>query len=226
MSADIFVYLDTVQFSKNGVQNRHLIKTPKGASWLTLPVKRNFGQHIADARLSETAILEKHLRILRLHYGHTAGFKQWDADLRRLCGLQTDSFCDTAIASVEWILDRLGVTNRRIRASELGSIEGQDSERVAQICRALGATDYLSGRGGLAYMQRAHFQAVGCRVSVQQWTGFEYPQNYSEVGFTPNLSVLDLLFNCPVTAREMIARAGNWEVMWEVEPSQGQERDA
>jgi hypothetical protein len=37
--ADVFVYLDTVQFEKNSFINRNQIKTPQGALWLTIPVK-------------------------------------------------------------------------------------------------------------------------------------------------------------------------------------------
>ena len=37
--ADVFVYLDTVQFEKNSFINRNKIKTPQGVLWLTIPVK-------------------------------------------------------------------------------------------------------------------------------------------------------------------------------------------
>jgi len=31
--------------------------------------------------------------------------------------------------------------------------------------------------------------------------------------FTPDLSTLDLLLNCPDSAADLIARAGNWEAL-------------
>ena len=38
--ADVFVYLDDVQFDKHGWRNRNRIKTPNGqASWLTVPIR-------------------------------------------------------------------------------------------------------------------------------------------------------------------------------------------
>ena len=36
--ADIFVFLDDVQFDRRGWRNRNRIKTAKGAQWLTVPV--------------------------------------------------------------------------------------------------------------------------------------------------------------------------------------------
>src|SRR5919199_1238191 len=34
-AADVFIYLDTVQYEKNGWQNRNRIKTKDGPRWLT-----------------------------------------------------------------------------------------------------------------------------------------------------------------------------------------------
>ena len=38
-AADLFVFLDTVQYEKNGWQNRNRIKTRDGVRWLTVPVQ-------------------------------------------------------------------------------------------------------------------------------------------------------------------------------------------
>ena len=46
-SADLFVFLDTVQYEKNGWQNRNRIKTPDGPRWLTVPVKARLGMTVS-----------------------------------------------------------------------------------------------------------------------------------------------------------------------------------
>ena len=38
-ASDLFVFLDTVQYVKNGWQNRNRIKTREGPRWLTVPVR-------------------------------------------------------------------------------------------------------------------------------------------------------------------------------------------
>ncbi|MCK7503766.1 MAG: WbqC family protein [Desulfobacterales bacterium] len=38
LKADVFCYLDTVQYKKNEWQNRNRIKTAQGWQWLTVPV--------------------------------------------------------------------------------------------------------------------------------------------------------------------------------------------
>ncbi len=52
-AADLFVFLDTVQFEKNGWQNRNRIKTRDGARWLTVPVRASLGTPIKDVTIDE-----------------------------------------------------------------------------------------------------------------------------------------------------------------------------
>ena len=46
-AADLFVFLDTVQYEKSGYQNRNRIKTRDGPRWLTVPVHAHLGQFAA-----------------------------------------------------------------------------------------------------------------------------------------------------------------------------------
>ncbi len=215
MSADVFVYLDTVQFSKNGVQNRNQIKTATGAHWLTLSVKHRLGQRIQDTRIAEPGALEKHWQTIANNYRRTPGFPRWKDELERLLlGMQTESLCDAAIATTEWILDKLGVQNKRVRASEISGAIGTASALIASICSQLGASRYLTGVGAIEYMQAGDFSAIGCEVWMQEWSGLTYPQAYPDAGFVPDLSTLDLLMNCPEDAKELIAAAGQWAPLW------------
>lgn len=211
LAADIFVYLDTVQFSKNGMQNRNQVKMSGGAAWLTLPVRHDFGQSIGETKLADRAAATKHWKTLSAAYARTPGFERWKDELQALLSHETDSLCELAIASTEWMLEKLKVSARRLRASEIEGTEGQASALVASICRALGADSYLTGTGALAYMRPEDFSAIGCEIMVQQWKPFEYPQAHPRAGFIQDLSTLDLLLNCPDEAAEMIAAAGGWQ---------------
>jgi hypothetical protein len=215
MSSDTFVYLDTVQYSKNGLQNRNQIKTQQKASWLTIPVTNRLGQTILETKIADKKAMGKHWKTLEASYRRTRGFHQWSDGLHSLFQTQTCSLCDLAIASTEWMLERLGVETKRVRASELSGVLGHGSKLVASICRSLEATTYLTGSGALAYMDREDFTAAGCDVWVQEWKSLEYEQAHPEIGFIPDLSALDLLMNCPDTAMRQIRSAGSWSPIWE-----------
>lgn len=209
VSADIFVYLDTVQFNKNGLQNRNRIKTPTGAQWLTLPVRHQFGASIRETSIADPGAAGKHWKTVVNNYSRTAGFERWRDELANLFMSGSLSLSQMAMASTDWMLEKMQVRTQRMRASDI-SAEGKASALVASICKALGATTYLTGTGGLAYLEPADFENIGCEIQVQQWQPFTYSQGYPEIGFVPELSTLDLLMNCPDTAADLVAAAGTW----------------
>ena len=45
-ACDYFVFLDIVDYQKNGLQNRNQIKSINGKQWLTIPIKNKLGQKI------------------------------------------------------------------------------------------------------------------------------------------------------------------------------------
>lgn len=211
LSADIFVYLDTVQFSKNGVQNRNQIKTSQGPQWLTLAVKHHLGRSIRDTPLADVDAAVKHWKTLQANYARTPGFQRWKDELHALLHQQYLTLDEVAIASTEWMIEKLDLSNKRLRASEIAGTHGRASELVASICEALKGDRYLTGTGALAYLQAEDFKRIGCEVLVQRWQPFSYQQAHGD--FVPDLSTLDLLLNEPDNAAELISAAGTWEAL-------------
>ena len=208
LSADIFVYLDSVQFSKNGVQNRNQIKTAQGPLWLTIPVRNHLGQLLKDTKVAEPGATRKHWKTIKTSYARTSGFARWQTELKGLLDRDTEFLLEAAIDSTEWMLGKLNVRTERIKASELDGLAGEASKLVASICGALRATSYLTGTGALAYLDERDFAEIGCEIVVQQWKPFTYAQVNGE--FVPDLSTLDLLLNCPDEALNLIEAAGSW----------------
>ena len=69
-AADLFVFLDTVQYEKNGWQNRNRIKTAEGARWLTVPVHARLGTRVAEVSLDvDQPWAKRHLRAIETAYG-------------------------------------------------------------------------------------------------------------------------------------------------------------
>jgi hypothetical protein len=70
---------------------------------------------------------------------------------------------------------------------------------TAALCAAVGADEYLhGGTASAGYMDPAEYTARGLTLRQQHWEARPYPQAFTDrLGFLPNLSVLDLLFNVP-----------------------------
>ena len=53
--ADVFVFYDDVQFTKNDWRNRNRVKTADGPQWMTVPVGRLKGQNFAIESIDESS---------------------------------------------------------------------------------------------------------------------------------------------------------------------------
>lgn len=196
--ADVFVFLDTVQFEKQTWQQRNRIRTANGLEWITVPVyiKGRFGQPIRDVSIRTTEFPGKHMRALRQHYAKTAYCSEYLQELEDiLASVRSDpSLARLNVALVRWLADRLGVGGRFSLASELAA-DGPRSMRLVAILEKLGATRYLSPRGSLDYLRedRHVFEKAGIPIAVQNYVHPEYRQRYHP--FEAGASAIDLLFN-------------------------------
>lgn len=196
LASDVFVWLHDVQYRKNYFQNRTRIRGERGdAQWLTIPVHARHDSRIDEVRLADPDSRERAGRTIAQCYRKAAAFeKVWPA-LEAELAVSTDSLEDLNWRLFAATLRLLGAQVRVVRSGELAVPREDPTERLVAICRELGASTYLAGRGGRNYLRTDAFDAAGIRVL---WQDFDpdsatYPQ--TGPGFLPGLSVLDCLAN-------------------------------
>ena len=194
-SSDVFVYLDNVQFQKNGVQNRNQIKTPNGPVWLTVPVRTSLQTTIQDTEIDQTqSWRQKHLRSIEHAYSRAPHKELVETGLRQVLESDWNRLGDLNIALSEWMFDQLGVKCKRIRASEL-DVKGKKDDLVIDICRTVGAKTYLSGHGAKDYQDKLKFNAKGIQLEYLKYELQTYTQCWPKHEFIKDLSALDLILN-------------------------------
>ena len=194
LQSDVFVFLDDVQFQKNGLQNRNQIKTPQGKAWLTLPVKHSFGQLINEVEIDSTRSKIKHLRSLQMNYANAPYFFEVYEVTSSVLDKEDNLISSISIEVIKKILSYLGYKGEIVLSSDL-EIESKSSDLILDLCTAVGAEQYLSGIGGKGYLVREDFEQAGIEVKFQQFHLPEYKQCFPKTGFVSDLSTLDLLFN-------------------------------
>jgi len=208
-AADVFVFLDTVQYEKNGWQNRNRIRTAAGAHWLTVPVHAHLGTPIAEVPVDATQPWRaRHLRAIEHAYARAAHLATHHAGLRALLDVQWTQLARLAVASAEWLARALGITTPVRLASSLG-VDGEDATgRLVEICKAVGADTYLAGGHGTRYMDAERFRAAGIRVLYQHYEHPVYAQQHGE--FVPFLSGVDLLLTHGDESLSILRRGDSW----------------
>ena len=192
--SDIFVFLDDVQFSNQGMQNYHYIKTPQGPFRLKIPVQKVFGESINQVfPSSDLDWKQKHLKTVEGNYKRSKHFEEVFNDLKQLFSPDNISIAEFDRSIVEFICGKFGITTGFVNSSEL-NIHSSREEKILDICDALACKVYYSGTGARAYQNEDNFVNRGIELRYSRFQPFEYPQLWGP--FQENVTVLDYLMNC------------------------------
>jgi hypothetical protein len=204
-SVDEFVLYDDMQYTRRDWRNRNRIKTPQGPQWLTVPVRASgrYHQTILETEIDGTDWAGDHWRALTLNYRRAPHFEAIAGWLEPIyLGAPHTHLSALNRQLIEAVCAYLGITTVLRNSWDYTLADGK-SERLADLVRQAGGTDYVSGPAARDYLDEAVFAERGLRVHWFDYGGYPtYPQLWGD--FVHELSVLDLLFHCgPQSARHM-----------------------
>lgn len=202
-STDIFVFLDDVQYSKNGWRNRNKIKTPTGVQWLTVPVRQErLGQLICETYVDNSTSWRKKLHgSWQANYLRSAHFSDAMALLDVLQDPKKRTISELNIELTKRLCRYLGIATPLILSSDL-SLSGSKTDRLIDLLKQLGASVYLSGPSADAYLDKKAFSENGIRLEYKSYDYAPYPQLWGP--FEGAVTVLDLIANCGPDAKNHI----------------------
>ncbi|RKY50104.1 MAG: hypothetical protein DRP91_02555 [Candidatus Neomarinimicrobiota bacterium] len=210
VKSDIFVFLDSVQYTKNSFINRNKVKTSQGEMWLTVPVSFSFGQLIREVRINNVVDWrKKHLKTLEINYKKAKFFYEVFEIVEEVYYSEDwMNLSEFNICLIEKIMSYLGLSCSFVRSSSLG-ISGKGTELLVNIVKKVGGNVYLSGFGGAKYQEEKLFKNEGISLIYYDFTHPVYEQLWGN--FIPNLSIIDLLFNVGDGSASVIRNSGKVE---------------
>jgi hypothetical protein len=205
--ADIFVFLDDVQYTERDWRNRNAVRHEKGLRWITVPVitKGLRGQLIKDAQIDNSIPWkDTHWAMLKHCYSRAKYFENYKSEFENLYCRNWDKLSDLDIEFTIAICRLLSIGHTRFVRSSSLCVEGKKTERLVNICRKLGITTYISGPSGSNYIENDLFERNGIQLLYHHYNYPPYKQLYEP--FEPNVTILDLLFNCGNNGPDFIWR--------------------
>lgn len=197
-SVDIFVLLDHVQFEKQSWQQRNRIRSKTGDILLTVPIIHSSdSKNIKDVRIDITKnFVTKHLKTILLAYSSTLNFSTIYEKLERIYLEKNIYLIDLNLKLLNLGIQCLGLTKEIKFSSEI-DVQGKRVEALVDICKKVGADNYLSPVGSKAYIDENNiFEQNNIKLEYQQFNHPVYKQkDYSD--FISHLSFIDYLFNVP-----------------------------
>ena len=199
-AADEFIFYDEMQYTTRDWRNRNKIKTANGLKWLTIPVNakgcQQSGQKICDTKISDKSWAKSHWNTIKMFYKKTPYFKEYAPIFEKLYKeCENEEFlCKVNYRFILAINEILGIKTKISYCQDYGLIDGK-TERLADLVKKAGGTEYISGPAAKDYIVKDIFDDFGIKLSWMDYSNYpEYPQLYPP--FEHGVSILDLIFNC------------------------------
>jgi len=201
--ADVFVFYDIVQYTKNDWRNRNKIKTPNGPHWLTIPVlHKSLDQRIEEVEIANSLWKEKHWKTIKQNYSKSPYFSCYEDIFFTEYQKEWSNLSTLNQAMIVRICSLLGIETTLLSASTMDLPEDR-IQRLISICKMFNASEYISGPAAKSYLDVDLFKRHGIDVRWMDYNNYKvYNQLYEP--FDHYVSILDLLFNTGPSALDYL----------------------
>jgi len=206
--ADVFVFYDDVQYTKNDWRNRNRFRGPNGSYWLTIPVGSQHACQIDEVVIRDERWQSHHHSSIRhsyanaTQYSHVAPFLDALYLQRKWNNLSELNRWATVTIAKQYLQ-----IQTECFVSSQWSLVGKKGDRLLNLLSAIGATEYISGPSAATYIDAEQFDRAGVRLTYLDYD--HYPR-YPQIGdsFDGAVSILDLLCNTGPAAASFIWSEG------------------
>jgi len=197
--SDTLVILDSVQFPRGTTWiTRNRFKNSQGSLWMTVPVKKKgLGlQKINAVKICHDARWDKkHFQSLKNAYSNAPYYKEHISFVEKLFSSRFEKLIDLNLEIIRYLMKHLRIDTPILLQSELG-IQAKGVQLIIEICKQTGASHFLT------YLDTDMFKMEGIQLKAFKPLSLIYPQLWGN--FIPNLSALDLIFNCGPKAHDIM----------------------
>lgn len=200
-SVDKFVLLDDVNYINRGWINRNRILVNGKPFWLTLPIRAaSQNRLIFELELAESREWRSNLEKTIQHaYARAPFFKEGFAIFRQVMGEMTKNLSESLAKTISRVAEVLGLEAEIMPTSRIfpkGELKGQ--ARILDICKRLGAGEYVNAPGGQGLYEPSAFLAEGIRLHFHPESNSGSGLRCGSSDFSP-LSILDTFMHNSVS---------------------------
>jgi hypothetical protein len=211
-AVDEFILFDTVQFIRHGwIERNRLIQRDGKEFYVKVPLeKKSRNTLIKDTKINQSIEWKEQILAQLTHYKKKAPFYQSVVNLvNEALNIDTNSIVNLNNHSLLQICKYLDI-NTPIRVwSEMGiRIEEAKNpdEWALNICREIGAKEYINPFGGLDFFDRTKYLKQNIDIKFLESDDIIYKQ-FPNIEFKPWLSILDvLMFNSVDEVKLLLTR--------------------
>ena len=201
---DIYIYLDNVQYIKNGWINRNrILKTNGGWNYITVPIhKFHTKDLINEIIIANDVDWQTKIKSQLMTYKKFApNFKQVYDLVNELFSKNFDKIFDLNLYADKLIRKYLGIKTK-VNVLSLMNLNYENpyeaDEWGLNVCKAIpNVTEYWNAPGGKLFFNTLKYSTQGIKVNFIKQHFKPYFQNKNE-SFIESLSILDVMMFCSV----------------------------
>lgn len=208
--ADLFIFMDDVQYLRQDWNNRNRIKGPQGDFWLTVPVKlkESDSEILRDIRVESDGFGGKnhwqneHWQAFQSCYRKAHFWEKYAPFLEQFYTARPwEWLWELNFELLTYLLKAFDFTPSMLIASEVG-FKGAKSDLVLEHCLRTESDLCILGTHGHDYIDEESFFRKGIYLHYQEYNHPTYSQRFGE--FISHLSVFDLLLNHGPESRKIL----------------------
>ena len=157
---------------------------------------------ISDIEINNTEPwARKHWRSMKIAYAKSPYFSRYSDFFEDTYDRRWESLVELNAYMLRWFLEVLSIPVP-VRSAGEWQFQGEKSDLVLDMCKQVGASQYIFGALGRDYADMEAFEKGGVKAHFQDYTHPIYRQLHGD--FAPYLSIVDLLFNCGDESRDIL----------------------
>lgn len=203
--ADVFVYLDDVDYAKKDWRNGNQLKSPYGIKNIGFPVKK-CPRHtqLKDVEISYNSNWEDLLfNQIKSWYYKSAYYQEIIDMIKPVIYNKYSGLVELNFHLNNVILDYLNIQTPIFFSSDIERQSFGKVERIIEICKHFNRVDVLfDGKKAQEFLEPSYLLQQGIKLIFQDYQHKPYQQLWGD--FVPYMSVLDLLMNHGTNSKEYI----------------------
>ena len=197
--ADTFIFLDDVFYSASGgmYPRRTQILLNNQKHWIAAPLlfpKDANQRNIAELEIREFKSFKRDFKEKIKNYSEHPYFFEVIGFLDFLLEEEFTRLSDFNMNAIKSLTHEIELPEPKFWKSSDLEVDTSGTQRLADLCQAVGGNCYLSGRGSSGYLQLEVFAESKIEIVFQQKSNYDYVQQKGE-DFIPGLSIIDALMN-------------------------------
>jgi len=194
-----------LQYQSKSWHSHNFIRTCE----LIVPVHKTFGDQINQVTIADGRWRRKHVKAIEKAYEGFRFFDDFFPELKKILEFEWRFLSSLNCSLISMIADYLNIKTQMVGGAQW-HFEGDAIEKIIAMCKAVGATEYLSNEGALAYIHYPQEEQMKEAGITHRWQKFNQPVYGQDMRVNDGrLSVIDLLFRLGPGARPIIEHSGS-----------------